>query len=215
MHAGIAIGNETYVIDVKDPLPNRVVPKLGPSQADAGFFYVVGHAEPAIRVEVQIGYNTVEPEFGKCGGRSYGWPKPISVYRRLVFRPANASYGVLLPKAYENDGDPISRECKWRMSDIVVRAYRRTEGDLLGTVVFERADRAPYVTDPRSIPNQIVLTCNREAAPPKNWKPRCSYAPEGSVSTHFILGEDHSKLVLNDGVYAVKVPIQVRFRLSD
>jgi len=216
MHAGAVTGNETYVIDVKDMSPNRVAANAGPAVAKAGFFYVTGHAEPEIRVEIQIGYHTVDPDFGHCGGRSYGWPKPVSVFRRMVFRPASPSYGVLLPQGYENDDDPISRLCKWQMGHIVVRAYRRTEGDLMGMARFERADRAPYLTDPRPIPDQIVLTCNREAAPPQNWKPRCSYAPEGSVYTHFILGENHSKLeVTQGGAYAVNTPIQVRFRLND
>jgi len=213
---GYAAASDTYVVTVREPAANRVAPETAARAGHPGLYYVSGHVSPEIRVEVQVGYYTVEPDFQHCGARSYGWPKPVHLYHRVVHRPTSERYGILLSRSYDNADDPKARLCSWRMSDVVVRAYRDGYGDLMAVVRFNLADRAPHVTDPRPVPETISLACSRNAAPLSDWKPRCQYFPAGSAETHFILNDQHSDIKRTaDGSYVVGKPIRVDFRFND
>lgn len=208
----VAQAQQARIVELGAPVPNLV----NKATADRRYYYFSGVAESDIRVEVQVAYYTVDPDFGPCGGRSYGWPKPVSVILPVVFRPAPGRYGVLLSDRYDSSDDAKAKLCKWQMKDVVVRAYGSGYNDLLATVVFEQPHRAPYLYDPQPTPAVISLSCSRKPAPQHDWKARCSYDPIGKPGTHFLLTEEHSTLAAN-GAHSSEVhsPIQVNFRFND
>src|SRR5919201_5405170 len=109
-----ANGQAAKIVELTAAVPNIV----HESPPGTRLFYASGVADPDIRVEVQIVYYTVEPDFGNCGGRSFGWPKPISLLQPVVFRPSTGYYGVLLSDQYNNTEDPRTAACKWRMANL-------------------------------------------------------------------------------------------------
>ena len=208
----VAQGQVAKIVQLTGPVANAIQD----SAPGARHFYVKGVADADIRIDVQISYYTEEPDFKNCGGRSYGWPKPIALIQQVVFRPPPGEFAVLLSDQYTNPDDRRASICRWRMSGVVVRGYASDHRDLLAVVVFEEPRRAPYVYDPQATPTVISLSCSRKPAPANNWKPRCSYAPIGQPGTHFILADEHSSLVpKGPNLYEVKSPIQVNFRFRD
>lgn len=211
---GVAQGQTAKVIQLAGPIANAI----HESALGGRHFYVKGVADTDIRIDVQISYYTEEPDFETCGGRSYGWPKPVALMQQVVFRPPPGEYAVMLSDRYSNPDDPRASLCKWRMGGVTVRGYASDHRDLLAVVRFEEPHRALAlrVYDPQPTPLAISLSCSRKPAPRDNWKPRCSYAPIGQPGTHFLLSAEHSSLVRKGSdVYEVESPIEVNFRFHD